>query len=74
MTTEIGLIEYFMAHAPAEPQEWYTRHFPVLEIGHPEDKKVLNDFYNQYKEMMCGWPLAWAKEQASRAIKNNGRI
>jgi hypothetical protein len=47
MTNEIGLIEYFMAHAPLEPQEWHTRNFPKLEMEYPDDEKEFIDFYNE---------------------------
>lgn len=54
----MSLLAYFMAHAPAEPQPWFSPRASVnLTRGTAEwDDEVKKQKYIQ-------WPEAWAREQ-----------
>jgi hypothetical protein len=74
--TEVSLRDYFIAHAPAEPQPWFR---PVLP---PEPESIWNDYerdeapvnfqeianwrYQREKERLLQWPGAWADEMIKR--------
>ena len=71
------LLEYYVAHAPAEPQFWFQ---PVMITKAP--KKVSKDspdheinearYWEEEKEKqrIIQWPLAWAREQI-RQLEND---
>jgi hypothetical protein len=72
----MNTLEYFMAHAPAEPQAWFD---PVMETERPKftdprlfkqpDHEVNEIAYwdkERYKETYLQWPLAWAQEMMKR--------
>jgi hypothetical protein len=53
------LRDYFMAHAPAEPQPWFEPVTPIYE-SQEQTKKV------RARERYLGWPAAWADEMLKR--------
>jgi len=76
---DISLRDYFIAHAPAEPQPWFE---PVMETKRPEpifpdnrkydaintDEIVAWDRERQ-KQRYIQWPAAWADEQIKARVK-----
>ena len=73
MNTQTSTLEYFMAHAPAEPQDWFE---PVMPTERPqftnpglaeqpdhEVQEITNWNNERYKQRYIQWPLAWAQEQ-----------
>jgi len=59
---EISLRDYFIAHAPAEPQPWFMPVMPPapdLEIFADEYSNWLTE---QAKQRYIQWPAAWADE------------
>jgi hypothetical protein len=66
--TGMSLRDYFIAHAPAEPQSWFR---PVMETSRPvpvrvPGKDVLNETAiaawdrEESKQRYLQWPTAWA--------------
>lgn len=76
--TQLTPLEYFTAHAPAEPQEWFE---PVMEkaprIDNPHLKNALDKQLRltaewkaeREKQRLLQWPLAWAQEMVKRLGK-----
>ena len=56
------LRDYFMAHAPAEPQPWFIPEMPP----EPDLGKFFDEHSawvaEQYKQRYVQWPAAWADE------------
>jgi hypothetical protein len=65
----MSLRAYFMAHAPAEPQTWFS---PVMPTEIPP-LRAMTDVENNHaraawastaeKQRQLQWPAAWADEQ-----------
>jgi hypothetical protein len=61
------LREYFMAHAPAEPQKWFepkmtTNREPPFDLACNFQEEIPWD--REYQKQRClQWPAAWADEQ-----------
>ncbi|PKL40915.1 MAG: hypothetical protein CVV44_04150 [Spirochaetae bacterium HGW-Spirochaetae-1] len=66
----MSLRDYFIAHAPAEPQPWFT---PIMDIKRPQphfdssrsgnclNRMALDSWDNEYdKQRHLQWPVAWA--------------
>jgi hypothetical protein len=70
--TEVSLRDYFAAHAPPEPQPWFSAVLPhepePIWNDHERDEAPINfqaisDWRNQReKERLLQWPFAWADE------------
>ncbi|MFA5377415.1 MAG: hypothetical protein WC455_16810 [Dehalococcoidia bacterium] len=55
----MSLRDYFIAHAPAEPQEWFT---PRDRDGDASCAIFVGD-EDYVKQRFIQWPAAWADEQ-----------
>jgi hypothetical protein len=63
----ITLRQYYIAHAPKEPQMWFkpkmpiARPEPIMEAGSPLNFKELFAWDDEYtKQLHIQWPAAWA--------------
>jgi hypothetical protein len=65
----MSLRDYFIAHAPAEPQYWFVPEMPpqpdwIMEEGRCTNRQALDDHEREYnKQRFVQWPAAWADEQ-----------
>lgn len=74
---QVSLLDYYMAHAPVEPQEWFSPEMPPRPepISDPNNEYVINreelikwrfEFDTQ---RFLQWPRAWAEEM----LKQRGK-
>ena len=62
----MSLRDYFIAHAPAEPQCWFVPEMPprpeaITEDGRCVNAKSIDDYDREYnKQRFVQWPAAWA--------------
>lgn len=71
----MNTLEYFMAHAPGEPQDWFE---PVMDDKKPEYDDDPQGFLKKQetwmaefrKQLYLQWPLAWAQEMVKRIPVN----
>ena len=66
----MSLRDYFIAHAPAKPQEWFWPDIPprpqaiLDESGRCVNSEELKnyDLFERDKQRLVRWPAAWADE------------
>lgn len=73
----MSLRAYFMAHAPAEPQEWFEPVMPEhpvplgldRRITLEEERQAMAWTQEQEKQRYVQWPAAWADEMIKQLGK-----
>lgn len=71
----MSLLDYFMAHAPAEPQYWFVPEMPprpeaIIEDGFCVNAKSLDDYDREYnRQRYIQWPRAWANIMLEERMK-----
>lgn len=70
--TGLSVRDYFIAHAPAEPQPWFRPAMPrpcperILKEGcdYPINGKERHEWHVEFeRQRWIQWPAAWADEQ-----------
>ena len=71
----MSLKDYFMAHAPAEPQYWFVPEMPprpeaIIVERFCVNAKSLDDYDSEYnRQRFIQWPRAWANIMLDERMK-----